>query len=195
MADLVFGVKRDFHATLWAKQMNLYFRLIWTLFFSSFQSRVSVFEDYETRHYVFPNDLDALGHMNNGRFFTITDFVRVGWLIRAKIWQVMKRKKLYPVIAGETAQFRKPLMPFQKYKIRTRLRGWDEHFFYIEHAFISKKGIHALVLIRTMIIGKSRLSPLEILNFVEQDVPPIKMDEVLEFWNKSSADHWGEVKH
>ncbi len=127
--------------------MNLYIRLFLTLIFSRFKRKISLFEDVTTVHRVWPNDLDLLGHVNNGRYFTITDFVRIGALVRAGVWKNLRKDKLIPVMAGETAQFRKPLRPFQRYEIITRCVGWDERFMYVDHKFVSKAGIHAVLLV------------------------------------------------
>lgn len=176
--------------------MNLYFRLIFMLLTASFKSRVSIFDTLKTSHRVWLNDLDVFGHMNNGRYFTITDLVRMQWLIRSGIWKKMKPLGYYPVMAGETAQFRGSLMPFQKYTITTRPLGWDERFIYVEHVFETADKINALLIVKTRILGKrgERVSPQEMLELAEiGQVETIQMDEILETWNDSTRRHWQQV--
>jgi acyl-CoA thioesterase FadM len=178
--------------------MNLYFRLIWTLIISRFKKPVSVLNDFCSNHIVWPNDLDVLGHMNNGRYFTVTDIARLQALIRAGIWQAMKRRKIYPVIAAESVQFFRPLMPWQKYSILTGMRAWDAKFFYIEHRFVSKGKLVALMLIKVRVIGDGnvRVAPADVLRFVHSgDVDNIRMDELIGEWNSSCQTHWTEKKN
>jgi acyl-CoA thioesterase FadM len=172
--------------------MNLYLRLFVTMAFSRFKGIIAILDEYVTQHRVWPNDLDLLGHMNNGRYFTITDYVRMGMLIRSGILKEMRKRGIYAVIAGETAQFRKPLMPFQKYKIVSRTLGWDERFFYVEHTFTSSGHIHAVLLVKVIVVGPGRqkVSPAEILSYVDNRVEETKVNTVIENWNSSSSDHW-----
>jgi acyl-ACP thioesterase len=53
--------------------MNLYLRLLWTLLRAPFKPRIVLGDTIELKLRVWPNDLDVNGHMNNGRYMTITD--------------------------------------------------------------------------------------------------------------------------
>ena len=185
--------------------MNLYIRLFFVLLLSRFKSAVSVFEEFSTEHRVWPNDLDVLGHMNNGRYFTITDLARIEMLIRAGVWREMRKHGIYPVMAGETIQFRRSLMPFQKYSIITHTLGWDDKFIYVEHRFVSRGETYALAIVRTRMLssrptrnspgtGKAgRVSPQELMQLVDENaVSETRMNEVLEKWNSSTALHWND---
>lgn len=177
--------------------MNLYFRLLFLYFRTRYGKKISIFDPFVTEHIVFPNDLDLLGHMNNGRYFTITDLARIEMLVRAGIWKEIRKRKLYPVMAGETVQFRKPLLPFQKYCIISKSIGWDEKFFYVEHRFISSTGLHALVMVKVMVIGdgKIRVSPAKVLGFVSsENIPAISITEPISTWRQSTESHWNEYK-
>ena len=185
--------------------MNLYLRLLFVLLLSRFRSAVSVFEEFSTDHRVWPNDLDVLGHMNNGRYFTITDLARIEMLIRAGVWREMRKRGIYPVMAGETIQFRKSLRPFQKYSIITHTLGWDDKFIYVEHRFVSRGETYALAIVRTRMLtshaksGHSatgeagRVSPQELMQLVDVNaVSETRMNEVLDKWNSSTALHWND---
>ncbi len=161
-----------------------------------FKSPVSIFDVFESSHRVWLNDLDVFWHMNNGRYFTITDLARMEWLVRAGLWKKMKPLGMYPVMAGETAQFRGSLLPLQKYVITTRAMGWDERFIYVEHVFKVGDKVSALMIVKTRMVGKKgeRFSPQFMLELAEIDhVDAIHMDEVLTKWNDSTLAHWDEV--
>ncbi len=176
--------------------MNLYIRLFFMFLTARFKSAVSIFDPFETKHRVWLNDIDVFLHMNNGRYFTITDLARMEWLIRAGIWKKMKPLGIYPVMAGETAQFRGSLLPFQKYSIVTRLMGWDERFIYVEHLFKARDKVYAVMTVKTRMVSKDgqRYSPQFMLELADIDhVEAIRMDEVLQQWNDSTLAHWQQV--
>ena len=174
--------------------MNLYVRLIWVLLSARFKKTVSMFEEYRSSHIVWPNDIDLFGHMNNGRYFTVTDLDRMAILMRSGIWQAMRRAGQYPVMAGETIQFRRSLAPFGKYTIRTRLIGWDRKFFYVEHSFEQAGQVAALGMVKVRVVGNGNPQPSHVLGYVYSDVPASDMSEVIETWNSSSDEHWTETQ-
>ena len=173
--------------------MNLYFRLLYMLLTVKFKGRVSVFDTFTSKHIVWPNDIDPLGHMNNGRYLTVTDSVRIEMLIRAGVFQAMKSRGQYAIVAGETIQFRESLKPFQRYEILTRTLGWDKKFFYVEHQFRSGSTLHALAMVKICVIGKGRPWPADVLRYVYSDVEDVNMNQVIENWNVSSDEHWGRA--
>lgn len=173
--------------------MNLYVRLILMFLRIKFEKPVSIFDEFVTRHRVMPNDLDLLGHMNNGRYFTITDLARIEMLIRAGVWKELRKRDLMPLMAGETVQFRRPLMPFQKYSIVTKTLGWDDKFVYVEHKFISKKGLHALIIVKVRVIGsdQERLAPKQFLGFGNSgEIADINLNDPINKWTESTQMHW-----
>lgn len=174
--------------------MNLYLRLIWTYIRSWFQTRASIFDTFVSEQRVWPSDLDLLGHMNNGRYFTITDYVRLEVLIRSGLWTKMRKLGYYPVLAGETAQFRKPLLPFQRYQVSTRMVGWDEKFFYVEHTFISARAVNALALMKICVIGpnNARPRPVDILRMAEPTAGETFLEPTTELWNQFQGTQWKE---
>lgn len=175
--------------------MNLYFRLILMFLRIKFKKPVSIFDEFVTKHRVLPNDLDLLGHMNNGRYFTITDLARIEMLIRAGVWKELRKRNLMPLMAGETVQFRKPLMPFQNYSIVTKTLGWDDKFVFVEHKFVSKQGLHALIIVKVRVIGNDRfrLAPRQFLGFGNPgEIAETKLNEPINKWTESTQMHWNQ---
>lgn len=172
--------------------MNLYFRLFIMFFTSLFKSKISLFDDHSKTHRVLINDLDLFFHMNNGRYFTITDLARIETLLRSGVWKKMKKRGVYPIMAGESVQFFKPLTLFQKYEIKTKTLGWDEKYIYHEHKFISKDQLCSLMIGRSRIIGDRgvRISPAEFYEMAgEIEIKPVKMNPVIEKWKESINQH------
>ena len=121
--------------------MNLIFRLVIVLISGLVsKTRTSITDVHTVWFTVLPNDLDTNLHMNNGRYLTIMDLGRVDALLRSGLFKTIAREKWMPVIAGVSMIFRRSLAPFERYRLETRLIGWDEKWVYMEQTFIRKNG-------------------------------------------------------
>lgn len=123
--------------------MNLLVRLLKILMLGWWQSRRTRFSPLDPgglRFWCWPNDLDFNIHMNNGRYLTIMDLGRIHLMVRAGIVPRMIRLGWKPVISAATVRFRRPLAPFERFTLDTRIVGWDDRWLYIEQRFISTEG-------------------------------------------------------
>src|SRR6187402_4009987 len=90
------------------------------------RSKLDVHDVGRMRLRVLPTDLDVLGHMNNGVYFSIMDLGRMDLMIRAGSWAKLKQHGFYPVASNETITFRKSLQPWQRFTLETRIVGYDD---------------------------------------------------------------------
>ncbi len=167
--------------------MNLYFRLLIMYIQSRCTKARSLLWPVTISHRVLPNDIDTFGHMNNGRYFTITDLDRMGRLFNSGLWKEMRKRRIQPILAGESAQFLSPLTLFQRYNITSRIIGWDEKYLYIRHVFASKGKTCTILVVRVRIIGKGdmRMSPAETLRLIEKEnIDDINMPPEVEKWRE-----------
>lgn len=124
--------------------MNLYFRVVWLLLRRIFIPRkISAFDPCLTSFWVNPFDLDINLHMNNGRYLSIMDLGRIDLLLKAKSFWKLLLNGYYPVVASEGIRFKKALMPFQFFQIRTQIDCWNEKDFYIKQEFLQNSSIIA----------------------------------------------------
>jgi len=129
--------------------MNLYLRLMLALV-SGFRGPRLEYDapSYKTFR-VWPHDLDAFGHMNNGRYLQIMDVARAEWMARTGVLATMWDNRWSAVLGGGLTRYRLSLKLMQKYQVRTQLMHWDERWFFFEHAFIDHQG-------RRVAVGISR---------------------------------------
>lgn len=104
---------------------------------------------------VWPTDLDVLGHMNNGIYFSIMDLGRVDLMLRSGMHAMLAPHGIYPVAGQESMTFRKSLKPFQKYVLETRIAGFDERSAYMDQRFVVDGEIYAQGVIRARFLRKS----------------------------------------
>ena len=118
--------------------MNLYLRLLWTWLRARTKPAIVLGDTIELQLRVWPSDLDVNGHMNNGRYMTITDLALVEYFTRAGFLPVALRKGWRPMLGGSMISFRKGLKPFTVYTLRFSMQCWDERWNYFcfefEHA-------------------------------------------------------------
>lgn len=120
--------------------MNLYFRLFYILVSSLGRPAIHPCEPVVRTFRVLPWDLDAFFHMNNGRYSQIMDVARVDWMRRSRIFDAIVRGRMSGLLGGTLMRFRRALKPFERYRVRTELLGWDSRWSYVEHRFETMDG-------------------------------------------------------
>jgi acyl-CoA thioesterase FadM len=89
---------------------------------------------------VLPNDLDLSLHMNNGRYLAIMDLGRLDLLARSGLGGAVWRNGWTPVANAALVRFRRELRAFDRYRLETRVAGWQEQAVLIEQTFIFADG-------------------------------------------------------
>lgn len=101
-----------------------------------------------------PTDLDLLGHMNNGRYASLFDLGRFDLLIRTGVWDLLKQKQWYAVVASESITFRKSLQLWQRFTVETRILGHDEKSVYMIHRAVVKGEVYAELIARARFLRR-----------------------------------------
>ena len=125
--------------------MVLLFRLIWTLFTSRFRPRIDPLGEAVIRMRVWPNDLDLNIHVSSGRYLSFMDVGRVDLLIRFRVFRKAFRRGWRPINAGTIISFRKSLLPFERFSVRSRVICWDEKWIFFEHIVDKANGDRAAI--------------------------------------------------
>lgn len=97
-------------------------------------------ESTKTHFRVLPWDIDAFGHLNNGRYLQIADVARVDWLRRTRILDTAVGNRWGAVLGGNFIRYCKVLRPFQKFSVTTRVLSWETRWIFIEHRFEDHNG-------------------------------------------------------
>jgi acyl-CoA thioesterase FadM len=134
--------------------VNLIFRTILHLLRSRRAPKLTMHDIGRVRFRVVPTDLDVLGHMNNGVYFSIMDLGRMDLLIRSGGWAKMRAKGYYPVMGNETITFRKSLQPWQRFVLETRVVGYDAKAVYVQQRFVVDGEIYAEAMTRGRFLKK-----------------------------------------
>jgi len=168
--------------------MHLLLRTLLLLFTSARRSRLSVWEESSLPLRVLPTDIDIAMHVNNGMYFSLMDLGRFDLMVRAGIWDRMRRRGWTPVVSGETIAFRKSLQLWQRYTIESRIIGLDSKTIYFEQRMVADGEIYARAHIATRLVCKGRpVSQEDIL--AEFGAPPAALDlpEWIHEWRENNA--------
>ncbi|PRC94962.1 thioesterase family protein [Solimicrobium silvestre] len=139
--------------------MNLWFRLIWMLLTVRWRKPATIFDTTSLSMRVLPNDLDFNGHVNNGRYFTIADIGRMDFVLRTGAMRIAIEQRALPIVGDAMAKFRKDLKPFERYELQTRLLGWDEKWIFMEHCFVCRGRVAAVIAMRGLFRAKQGSLP------------------------------------
>ena len=168
--------------------MHLLLRTLLLLFTSARRSHLKVWDESSLPLRVLPTDIDIAMHVNNGMYFSLMDLGRFDLMVRAGIWDRMRRRGWSPVVSGETMAFRKSLQLWQHYTIETRIIGLDSKAIYFEQRMVAGGEIYARAHIATRLVCKGRpVSQEDIL--AEFGAPPasLELPEWIHEWRENNA--------
>jgi acyl-CoA thioesterase FadM len=116
--------------------MNLYFRLLKLILSRLFLKKpLKLLDTSVVTGRVWPTDLDNNIHMNNGRYLTIMDLGRFDWILSGGFLGLCFKNRWFPIVGALKILYLKPLKPFQKFELKTRILGWDAKWIYVEQIF------------------------------------------------------------
>jgi acyl-CoA thioesterase FadM len=136
--------------------VNLYLRLLILLFRLIGLPRKGPLEESRVAFRVLPTDCDINFHMNNGRYLSFMDLGRVHLVAQIGLLRVILRKRWGAALGAAEINFIRPLAPFQKFDLVTRLVTWDEKYAYIEQRFESGGALCAHAFVKGLFLDKGR---------------------------------------
>ena len=141
--------------------MNLIFRLFWLFITASKRKRIGLIDESELTLRVLPTDLDINLHLTNARYLSMMDLGRTELIIQTGVLKKVLAKRWLPVVAVANLKFYKQINPFQRFKLITKIIGWDEKWIYIEQRFEVNENLAAVGVIKGLFRSKSGNVPTE----------------------------------
>ena len=138
---------------------------------------------------VWPNDLDSNLHMNNSRYLLAMDVGRWDLVVRTGFGRVLWRRRWFPVVGSATLRFRRPLDPFQRYRLVTRLVAWDEKWCFLEQRFERGGHVHAVGRVKVLFRGPGgHVRTAELLAAAGlAGAPARQVPEAIRLWQEAEA--------
>ena len=163
--------------------MNLYLRLFFLLFRLIGLPKKGLLEESRVSFRVLPNDCDINFHMNNGRYLTFMDLGRVHLVTQIGLMRMIFRKRWMPVLGAAEIVFIRPLAPFQKFDLVTRIVTWDDKYCYMEQRFEAGGVLCTHAFVKGLFLEKGgRVSNSALVKELGFTDSPPPMPEELRMW-------------
>ncbi|WP_404378797.1 thioesterase family protein [Caenispirillum salinarum] len=164
--------------------MNLWLRLLRVIVGALLGRRIGLFKASALTFRVWPTDLDLNVHMNNARYLSVMDLGRTDLIIRTGLHKLMLRHKWQAVIGGATVRYRRPLRPFQRFHLSTRLLYWDDRWIYLEQIITTPDGAVACsAMVKAVFTaGGKRVDPAETVAAAGHDAPSPEVPGWVQAW-------------
>ena len=101
----------------------------------------------------------------------------------------LPRRRWAPVLSAVEISFIRPIQPFQKFDLVTRLLGWDEKYFYMEQRFETGGRLCAVALVKGLFLHRrERVQSSAILAALQlEGMSAPAMPETVRHWNDLAA--------
>lgn len=168
--------------------MNLYLRLIKVLLQLPLVGRHGLFDESRTSFRVWPNDCDLNLHMNNSRYLAFMDLGRIHLLRQVRLLWRLVRARWSPVMSAAEINFIRPLRPFQRFDVITRIVTWDEKYLYLEHRIESGDELCAIATVRGLFLRQGHVvAPDEAARTLGVEASPPPMPVLVRYWKELTA--------
>jgi acyl-CoA thioesterase FadM len=155
----------------------LLFRFLLVMLLSRFRRRIAPLGEARLRFTVLPTDCDLNFHLNAGRYISFMDVARVELLGRMRLFRKVIKAGWRPINGGMIIRYRRSILPFERFDLRSRVIGWDEKWIYFEHILERNGELCAIANARGLFRhGKRSIPPgemAEMLGISDPSSPPL----------------------
>jgi len=120
--------------------MNLYFRLVLTIIRALFSKRIRCDENSVSKWRVLPNDIDAYGHMNNGRYLTLIGLAALEAVIKTGLLKSSLKRGYLFIWDQSQLRWQRPLKLFEKFTIEVQMLYCEGRYLYATGIFVKTNG-------------------------------------------------------
>jgi acyl-CoA thioesterase FadM len=169
------------------QKMSRWLRLLIIIIGARFRKKVNPDDEIYLNFRVWPTDVD-LSIMNNTAMLAVTEFGRWDYMVRTGFLKYARANKLYLPLASISAQFRRPLKRFQKFRLTTKICYWDEQWIYISHRIIRKEKTIAVALAKaTLKKGRERIPLEKVVSDLNWEMKAERRPEMVDVFDKGET--------
>lgn len=163
--------------------MNLYFRALIVLIKVLFGGKRSWQEPSVLSFRVYPFDCDVNFHLTSARYVGLADLGRIHLLGQMGIFNKLLRNRYLPLANGIEITYIRPIKPFEKFQVRSKIATWDEKYWYAEHNFEAGGQLRAIAIVRGVFVQNRTIVPLhEIVSLAGADPAAPPPSRLMEQW-------------
>ena len=134
---------------------------------------------------VLPFDCDVNLHLNSARYLGFADLGRIHLLGQIGILRGLLTRGWFPFASGIEITYIRPIKPFQKFKLRTRVLTWDDKYWYTEHIFEVNKEVRAIGMVRGVFVrGRAVVAMNDIAALTVENPASPPAPQIIEQWKQ-----------
>jgi acyl-CoA thioesterase FadM len=121
---------------------------------------------------VLPQDLDFMMVVNNGSYQQIMDVAGYRHMGKNGGLRLAGKQSWIGVVAASTIRYRRSLRLWDKFEDTSRVLGWDDRVFYIEHLITRRGELYTRGVLCLRFLNRrtrERVSPHEIVRLLAQE--------------------------
>jgi acyl-CoA thioesterase FadM len=117
-------------------------------------TKEELLQEHITNGVVMPSDLDLNMHMNNSKYLREFDFGRIGLYLNKGLREVLLQLNGIILVNAVNVRYRRSLLLFQFYQVRTKIIWWEERSMYLEQRMVTSDGfVVAIALVKMAVRG------------------------------------------
>ena len=99
------------------------------------------------------------------------------------LFKAIKRKWL-PVVQAQEVSYFKPINPFQRFDVLSKLAYWDDRYWYTEHRFVVGDKLCAILQVRGVFVhGRSVIPMSDVVALSGAEIEPPDKPETVCSWH------------
>ena len=150
--------------------------------------RVPLHEPYVTHHRVWPWDGDMYFELNHGRALTLFEVARWRWAAQTGFVTLFRKHRISFAVAGVSVRYRRRLPVFARYRVETRIVGWDEKFFYVvQSSWQGAECAHQILVRAALKSPRGTLPPAEVMVLAGEEPESPPMPDWVRAWIDAEA--------
>jgi acyl-CoA thioesterase FadM len=165
--------------------MNLIFRLLF-LVFRKFTRKglLHPLDVASVRFWALPHDCDFHMHVTNSRYASFCDLARIAAMFDQGVLLNLVRRGYTPIITAQEVVNIRELSPCKRFRVDSRILGWDERTWIFEHEFYQGGILKARVLAKGMFVRGKRSVPFsEVLALAGHSIPSPALPDYASSWH------------
>ncbi len=165
--------------------MTLYFRLLIITFKILFGPKRHPLDIFISNFRVLPSDCDLNFHLTSSRYPAFIEAASIHQMGQMGILGKMLKRGCSPINANYDVTYIRPIKPFEKFRIISRIVTWDDKYLYLEHRFEVDGELRAFGMARAVFMCKKAVTSMGEIAAItgEQLIAPDVTEAVLK-WEK-----------
>ncbi len=105
-----------------------------------FKPRIQPTDTHEMNFRAWPWSCDFNMHVNNAQYLYFMEFGRWAFTLRSGLLRRVYAQKVQLLVAGCSLLYRRPIMMFRRFTVRTQVVAADERWFYFVQELVDHRG-------------------------------------------------------